>query len=361
MVMCDEGYADTIKGFPIQHIHITPPNPSVIHVSMRKTEIFSFSKIHEYEKVLYLDCDIVVCGSLNYVLDSVTRDDVLYVVPENNDHTSVYFQMKDKPYDVNTLNYFERNNIHTFNCGQFAFKVSDVMKTHFNDITNQIHTSYDPYLHFYEQCFMNNHFNRLGAVSYDIASHVNLLPASQPLSKELRTINHIFVASVHYMIKLYRMKQCHQARIEIDNPNMCELRLDGKPSIAEIGMFRGEFSKSLIKMYDPGVFYVIDPREGQIDSGDDAVSLRKSREDIPPKSIDLMYINDDHSYDGVSMDLKLGLALIKSRGFICGRDYEYNNHVFSVKQTVKEFCVEHGYRIMLFTMDRCVSFAIRIS
>jgi len=407
MVMCDEEYANVIREFPIQYIHITPHNPSVIHVSMRKTEIFSFTHIHEYEKVLYLDCDIVVCGSLKYMMELVKFDDILYVVPESNDHTCSFFQMHDKPYDTKTLDEFSKKNIYAFNCGQFAFKVSKKMEQHFNDIANQIHTSYDPSLHFYEQCFMNNYFNRLGAVSYDIAGYVNLLnPVQLKETITLRTINHLFVASVHYMVKLHRMKQCHHAHIEFDKPMMCDsrdlmnqyIKIGSNPVMAEIGVFRGEFSKSLIEMYNPEILYMIDPWEGGICSGDmngnnvcyidgdecyNAVSnafstipaahlIRKysneiTNEDISPKSLDLMYIDGDHSYKGVSNDLKLGLSLVKSRGFICGHDYAMNfektknTYDFGVKQAVTEFCIEHGYRIVLLMIDGCVSFAIRIS
>jgi len=80
-----------------------------------------------------------------------------------------------------------------------------------------------------------------------------------------------------------------------------------------------------------------------------------------------MYIDGDHSYKGVSNDLKLGLSLVKSRGFICGHDYAMNfektknTYDFGVKQAVTEFCIEHGYRIVLLMIDGCVSFAIRIS
>ena len=409
MVMCDEGYVDVIRGFPIQHIHITPHNPSVVHVSMRKTEIFSFANINEYEKVLYLDCDIVVCGPLEPMMEVVKCDDVLYVVPESSDimqHTCAFFQMQDKPYDLKTLNEFATKNIYTFNCGQFAFKVTDAMVIHFKEIANQIHTSYDPALHFYEQCFMNNHFNRLGAVSYDISGYVRLLNTWQQLEAgtQLSTINHFFISSVHHSTKLQRMKQCHQARIEVAKPLTCDsremmnqyIKIGHQPAIAEIGVFRGEFAKSLLDMYDPRVFYMIDPWEGQIYSGDvdgnnmccvegdacyKAVSdafacvsaariIRKysyaiTNEDIPPNSLDLIYIDGDHSYQGVSMDLKLALTLVKPRGFICGHDYTMNfektknNYDFGVKQAVTEFCVENGYRVVLLMMDGCVSFAIR--
>jgi len=413
MVMCDESYADILKGFPVQHIHITSPNPTIIHASMRKTDIFSFSAIREYEKVLYLDCDIVVCGNLNNLMESVTRDDLLYVVPESTDlsqHTSPFFQMQDIPYDGDTLIRFSKNDIYPFNCGQFAFKVSDAMEAHFNTITDQIRATYDPSLHFYEQCFMNNHFNRLGAVSYEIKDHVSLLRADvefDPDTQIQNTVNHFFVASVPYMTKLQRMRQCHRVRINRDQPTTCDSRnvmnqhitLGNQPSIAEIGVFRGEFSRTLIEMYNPLIMYMIDPWEGQICSGDmngnniyhidgevcyKAVSdafgaepsariIRKYSTDvtiadiIPSNSLDLVYIDGDHSYKGVLMDLNLSLNLVKSRGFVCGHDYAINSdktthtYEFGVKQAVQDFCVENGFRVCLFMMDGCISFAIRTS
>ena len=44
--------------------------------------------------------------------------------------------------------------------------------------------------------------------------------------------------------------------------------LPPNPVIAEIGVFRGDFSLVLSKTYQPSTFYLVDPWEGLIFSGD---------------------------------------------------------------------------------------------
>jgi hypothetical protein len=42
---------------------------------------------------------------------------------------------------------------------------------------------------------------------------------------------------------------------------------------------------------------------------------------IPDRSLDWIYIDGDHTYDNVILDLRLGVAKVKLGGFICGDDY----------------------------------------
>lgn len=203
MVMCDASYAPHISHLSINHIHITPDNPNHIHASMRKTEIFNFKHIHLYDKVLYLDCDIVADGSLDLVFHTITNPFKLYVVPDKHSYsfTSDYFSCKDKPYTTEEFSNFQSNSIKPFNAGQFGFCNSNSMREHFEQVC-ALKQSYDPKYHFYEQSFMNYHFCRANAVCYDLSSHVSLYSPN----RNRRLINHFCNVSNPPKKKLASMK-----------------------------------------------------------------------------------------------------------------------------------------------------------
>jgi alpha-N-acetylglucosamine transferase len=76
--MCDAEYAHNLKDVSVK-IHITPPNTTAMQTSMRKTEIFSVPGIEKYDKILYLDSDIVVSGALDSIFSLVNDPKKLYV------------------------------------------------------------------------------------------------------------------------------------------------------------------------------------------------------------------------------------------------------------------------------------------
>ena len=155
MIMCDEKYKNNIDIDDVD-IMIVNDNKDHIQASMRKVEIFSYSKIWEYENVLYLDSDIIINGNLNVLFDRIKEADKLYVKREtdisiNNSH---YWWTKElNEDDIKRIN---NDDMNFFNCGQFLFKVSDKMKEHFDIVLHNIKTNTKEY--FYEQSFMNEYF-----------------------------------------------------------------------------------------------------------------------------------------------------------------------------------------------------------
>lgn len=211
LVMCDAAYATHVKHLPVK-IFITPDNQTHIQASMRRTEIFSFPEIDKYEKILYLDCDIVVCGSLEPIYERITDPTKLYVKPEpdaQGAHTQMYWRRGDRMYDQETLDRFKEKDIRAFNSGQFGFINSAEMRDHFNVVAREIRmTAYDPRVHFYEQVFMNDHFNRAEATSYDIADLCAVFNAADPAPLSLkRIVNHFANASCHHLRKLALMQE----------------------------------------------------------------------------------------------------------------------------------------------------------
>ena len=168
------------------------------------------------------------------------------------------------------------------------------------------------------------------------------------------------------------------------------------PKILEIGVFKGEFLHYLEKNCSWGSIDAVDLFEGITCSGDvdgnnvvyqdvgkSYLELLEKYKEMPNIKIhksnsihflttqedntyDIIYIDGDHSYEGVKQDLTNAFRKIKNGGYIMGHDYEMNmkktkNHYnFGTKQAVGEFCLTYNQTIISKALDGCVSFCIHI-
>jgi len=153
---------------------------------------------------------------------------------------------------------------------------------------------------------------------------------------------------------------------------------------AEIGVFEGTFSEIIIKTLTPSEFYLVDIFSGTGISGDKngenmkTISLDESYNNlvkkyinnknifvvkgisdnffnsIPDQYLDFIYIDGDHSYNGVTKDLNNSIKKVKKGGVVCGHDYHDN--FIEVKNAVNDFCTSHNYKISLTIDDKLPSF-----
>jgi len=158
--------------------------------------------------------------------------------------------------------------------------------------------------------------------------------------------------------------------------------------IAELGVFIGDFSKTILEICNPKLFLGVDTFPyAPVYSGD---KDGRNRIDVPDLSIyfeilkerykndkrviftrcttdvfahlavdyniDVTYIDSDHSYDSVLSDLYNYYSIMKSGGFILGHDYDQSG----VKAAVDLFCKEKGLKISYLTKDLCPSYLIEI-
>lgn len=155
------------------------------------------------------------------------------------------------------------------------------------------------------------------------------------------------------------------------------------PVGAEVGVYRGELSIRLLENIPDLTLYLIDAWSDDVYSGksDESASLQM-REDceknylknynyvkritapyrkrtiiIKDKSLtvakncknkffDFIFIDADHSYDGVINDIKAWLPKVKENGWLCGHDY--NNPLFpdvkkAVDELIKNVAVDSDY------------------
>lgn len=169
-------------------------------------------------------------------------------------------------------------------------------------------------------------------------------------------------------------------------------------TIAEIGVFAGDFSQWILDHLKPSKLHLVDPYTstiGSMGSGNkdgynmefyELETLRgfvQSRfsnynqvefhrefsqnffEKIQDGSLDAVYIDGDHSLEAVKSDLKAARYAVKEGGWIFGHDYMLHptrgnpeiKHV--VKEAVEDFCKEYGLVVHAVANDGLVSFAIQ--
>ena len=148
----------------------------------------------------------------------------------------------------------------------------------------------------------------------------------------------------------------------------------------EVGVALGDFSAFLLQELPIKKLYAIDIFElDQVDiiwgkpveelfggkshadfikerfAEDGRVEVLKGRSDqlletFENRSFDLIYIDADHSYEGVKKDTLLAAKKIKNDGIIVFNDYAYANPsdgvLFGVPKACHEFMLEHGWEMI---------------
>ena len=207
-VMCDTNYVKNIDHLGTK-IHITSTNLDGVQSSMRKIEIFDIPNIQTYEAVLYLDCDIMVCGDITDILSKIVAKGVLYTLIDSfaetiqNPHEDIFFGLED--YDESELAYL-KNNIPVFNCGQFAFIPNVTMQKHFSSVRQLVVTHKGSF--FYEQSFMNRHFNLNCCQDHEVFGQLGLLYPS--IYVPGKVVVHFANAYKDSQKKLFEMQSYYQ-------------------------------------------------------------------------------------------------------------------------------------------------------
>lgn len=167
VILSDEQYVNDCE--QIENVIVIPMknSKSPEEASMHKLNIFNYDKINEYDVVFFIDSDILVHSNILQIVDNCTKKNCLYVYSENADiesHKHIYFGLEN--YSNEQIEYFQKNNIHVFNAGCFAFKPSEEIKEHFNNVNDLIKNNTRKF--FYEQSFMNVYFNTYSYFNNDV-------------------------------------------------------------------------------------------------------------------------------------------------------------------------------------------------
>ena len=168
--------------------------------------------------------------------------------------------------------------------------------------------------------------------------------------------------------------------------------LDALPKnlfVVELGVFRGEFASELHTRLQPKALKLVDIWKGEFGSGDkdgnnhtvvknmESVyrEIADKYQNIPEvevirdttisfllacedNSLDMVYVDADHSFQSVLTDLQLSLFKIKNGGILAGHDYIKNTQIAAA---VDHFCGYYRQEIIAVTQDGCPSFVIQVN
>jgi hypothetical protein len=143
---------------------------------------------------------------------------------------------------------------------------------------------------------------------------------------------------------------------------------------AEIGVFRGDFSEMVYQNIPDVKMYLVDPYlvdyEGarierpqislheqraheSLDQYNPVWVKKKSEEahfDIPDNSLDFVYIDGNHKYDYVMLDLLLWIRKVRPGGIVAGHDYyESGRSECAAKKAVDDFTNYHRIEPLYLT------------
>ena len=386
---CQQRMSDSI-------VWSVPDSTSGTIASMNKLRIYDFIQVNDYDKVLYLDTDILVVNSIDSYFEKINQEGMLYVYTETTNqenHKHLFWSLQN--YTEEDYAFFRRENISPFNAGTFGFVSTGEMKHNFESIGEMIATYTGSY--FYEQSFMNVYFNKRNKTLRHVFTPNNYIfsPQTGKLFKDAILL-HFADASVSAYRKCERMKNYLNLRVFSSRNDM--LSVVPKYGVyAEIGVFKAEFSDILCNELQPRELVLIDLFSGITNSGDKdgnnmelvnigdvykrlvnvsqrfpSLQVRKGDSSsilatFPNNTFDMIYIDGDHSYEGVKKDLRMSYLKIKPGGWIMGHDFGINsektkNHYdFGVEKAVTEFCGNFAQCVTVLGMDGCISFGIQVN
>jgi hypothetical protein len=163
LVICDKTFESECKSKLPENVIIVPVPDSTqpAFASINKLKIFNLYDIQKYDKVFFLDTDIITHTDIIPYFEKIIKQDTLYVYTEDTDplaNAQPWFSYNN--YNQADLERLQRENIHPFNAGCFGFYPTNTMRDHFNNILDFI-KDYKGSLHIYEQSFMNVYFNKI--------------------------------------------------------------------------------------------------------------------------------------------------------------------------------------------------------
>jgi len=157
-------------------------------------------------------------------------------------------------------------------------------------------------------------------------------------------------------------------KILVDRDVMLELMPKGGICI-EIGILHCQFSKKLWSVTKPKKMHLVDIESNAIEiarrvfqeeissgivevhHGDSADVISK----MPDMYFDWVYVDGDHSYQGVTRDLTALHPKLKHDGFIALNDYTFfgpSDFIkYGVVEAVNEFCVEHDFEMLYYALQ----------
>jgi predicted O-methyltransferase YrrM len=138
---------------------------------------------------------------------------------------------------------------------------------------------------------------------------------------------------------------------------------------AEVGIFMGKYSEIILRVTQPTRLHLIDIDPTcinhatglfgpQLSSGQVCLHLGDSAtilSGMPDAYFDWVYIDGDHSYEGVKRDLEATVTKIKEGGLIAMNDYTFfgpsDFSKYGVMEAANEFCITHNFEFIYLALQ----------
>ena len=144
--------------------------------------------------------------------------------------------------------------------------------------------------------------------------------------------------------------------------------------VAEVGTLYGDFAEKILFITKPKKFHIIDinlsPFKKKLSLEerksiwekikDNTIELHQGDsprilEGFPDHYFDWIYIDGDHSYEGVRRDINKGHTKVKEDGLMVFNDYTLWSVAelkpYGIPRAVNEFCTANDWEIIYFALD----------
>jgi SAM-dependent methyltransferase len=144
-------------------------------------------------------------------------------------------------------------------------------------------------------------------------------------------------------------------------------RLPRRGVVAEVGTLRGNLAKLILKITEPREFHIFDLSfdcfdraffESEVLSGRVILHEGDSSTEmsaLPEAVFDWIYIDGDHSFEGVSRDIREAKRLIRPNGFLVFNDYTIycplQRRQFGVVRAVNDLCLDEDFEMVMFALN----------
>jgi len=155
---------------------------------------------------------------------------------------------------------------------------------------------------------------------------------------------------------------CHRKEL------LAQLSLRANPNVAEIGVLRGDFSLVLMEQLRPAKLHLFDldfkthriaerfaseiaAGRVHLHEGDSSSNISA----FPKEYFDVIYIDGDHSKEGVVKDIEASVPRLSAQGYLIFNDYTCwspcENLQYGIMPAVNEFCRRENWEATHFALD----------
>ncbi len=147
---------DIIKLFNNIKYLVIEDSQDLYHALLSKCDIANYKDILKYEKVLYIDCDIIIQCNLNDIFNNAPLKQNLLYAPAEGTITGRHWYLNS--YTESNIERLEKQGTKSFNSGEFMFIPTKKFLQHFKNV-KKLGENFKGKKHFYDQSFFNYYFN----------------------------------------------------------------------------------------------------------------------------------------------------------------------------------------------------------